>query len=251
MANRYAVDISLPLKEAGLKSVLFGPSESKRRLNGDNEYLKVLNDSLTKKMNDLSKELKRTQEKLKLRSEYLTKRIDQVSKLKKEKEEQTDNITRLTIQIRSERQTSHNQLVKLQEELEAEFQAEVDKIILEKERLDFDKDVIYLRYEVFRDAYQILAMTLNDYVKESSVLANLGDEGAEIASELRTHLKEIREEQRQKDNECNQLKFVSKHFAEPKDDPPLKSKVDPTAPHPPTEAERARVYFRAIHTMMC
>ena len=263
MENQYVVDLGKPLKEGKIgKSLFFHKSKDEKSNNKQAEldnkqaeldYMKKSCDLLSKEITSCKKQLEQKDAMLGHRKIQLTIREGQIEKLEKQNEEEKKENLKLLKQLREERVGHGRKLQEtikiIEEEMNKKMKDAMDEATYLHKLTKFKSSVLAEKLNAYRYAYTEVGFLLNSIVGYNSKLKQLENEGASWVSDYRheflDYMEDIRRDLKAKNQKADNQE-VPQRKGRPESDKaksdeakPLKPKVNPAPPHPPTEAELA------------
>lgn len=253
MSNQYVVDLSKPLKEEGLKSAIFGTDNEKMMLKQQVEGLRHNIKILNEENKSLQQRFEHIDSALYHRKIQLDIREGKIKKLEKQNEEEKKENLKLLKQLREERVDHDRKLQEtkkiIEEEMNKKMEDAMDEATYLHELTKFKSSVLAEKFNAYRYAYTEVGFLLDAIVGYNGKLKQLENEGASWVSDYRheflDYMEDIRRDLKAKNQKADNQE-VPQRKGRPKSDKaksdeakPVKRKVNPDPPHPPTEAELA------------
>jgi len=247
MSNQYVVDLSKPLKEEGLKSAIFGTDNEKMMLKQQVEGLRHNIKILNEENKSLQQRFKHIDSALYHRKIQLDIREGKIKKLEKQNEEEKKENLKLLKQLREERVDHDRKLQETQKLMVEEMTNKIEEVVDEAKFLnEYEKwfqQVITDKANAYKFAYLDLSNFMTSQFLSDGIFARLKREGAIWVSDYKRDTLEFVEKI---SNEVKEQNSAAESREPPKrkerksdEAKPLKPKVNPAPPHPPTEAELA------------
>ena len=244
MSHQYMVNLNQPFKEAGMKSVIFGPSQKNRMLQQQVDGLSHNIEILTEENTSLKEKFKLIDSALNHKKIELQIRSEKYVKLEENYEEEKKKNSKLISQLREERKDHARKLQEtekiIQEDMNNKMEAVLDEAKFSNEQQTFLQQVILKKANAYEEAYNKVYNIVRLDAESYGKLREFDDSGiSRLQHDTFTRLKEIRDELREKKRVAESREPPKRKERKSAEAKPLKPKFNPAPPHTPTEAEEA------------
>ena len=228
-----------------MKHLFFGDSQSKWMLEQEVESLKKKIRIVTESNKSLNAKWERTDGMLRNREIKLENKKKEIEELEEDVKERKEEKSRILSQLRAEREDHARKLQEttkiIEEEMNKKFEDAMDKEKHLYELTKLESLVLAEKLDAYKYAYNEVVFLLRDIIGDRGKLAELEDEGASWVSDYRHeflgYMKDIRDDLKAKYKKADSQEIPKRKEPEFNEAKPVKPKVNPAPPHPPTEAE--------------